>query len=208
MHKLAPALSVNIFNFVHKNYRIYLINFKTLWCTVFNIGLFCCMCCIIFKNWTKLGPLLQVAKLSVYNLSNKQVFYSGMVCVVFASGDCEQTSEKQCLQVCAIYTILKEQHHSFVMNFFCLFTWHVCRSSETFFNSVHHRQFCTGVLTGFLGSRHSLITGEFLDLQIPSSHCLPSFLSMSTWEGIVWWTRFRWSRINLSVQLIVGFSLS
>lgn len=61
--------------------------FKTLWCTVFNIGLFCCMCCIIFKNRTKLGPLLQVAKLSVYNLSNKQVFYTGMVCVVFARGN-------------------------------------------------------------------------------------------------------------------------
>lgn len=87
MHKLAPALSVNIFNFVHKNYRIYLIKFKTLWCTVFNIGLFCCMCCIIFKNRTKLGPLLQVAKLSVYNLSNKQVFYTGMVCVVFNPRD-------------------------------------------------------------------------------------------------------------------------
>lgn len=57
---------------------------KTLWCTVFNIGLFCCMCCIIFKNWTKLGPLFQVAKLSVYNLSNKQVFYTGMVRVVFS----------------------------------------------------------------------------------------------------------------------------
>ena len=35
------------------------------------------MCCILF-NWNKLRPLLQVAKLSVYNLSNKLVFYSGM----------------------------------------------------------------------------------------------------------------------------------
>lgn len=39
------------------------------------------MCCILFK-WNKLRPLLQVAKLSVYNLSNKHVFYSGFCCVV------------------------------------------------------------------------------------------------------------------------------
>lgn len=39
------------------------------------------MCCILFK-WNKLRPLLQVAKLSVYNLSNKHVFYSGICCVV------------------------------------------------------------------------------------------------------------------------------
>lgn len=38
------------------------------------------MCCILFK-WNKLRPLLQVAKLSVYNLSNKHVFYSGFCCV-------------------------------------------------------------------------------------------------------------------------------
>lgn len=37
------------------------------------------MCCILFK-WNKLRPLLQVAKLSVYNLSNKHVFYSGFCC--------------------------------------------------------------------------------------------------------------------------------
>lgn len=30
-------------------------NFQTLRCTVFNIGLFCCMCCILFKNWTNWG---------------------------------------------------------------------------------------------------------------------------------------------------------
>lgn len=41
------------------------------------------MCCILFKR-NNLRPLLQVAKLSVYNLSNKLVFYSGMVFVVFA----------------------------------------------------------------------------------------------------------------------------
>lgn len=30
-------------------------NFQKIWCTVFNIGLFCCMCCILFKNWTNWG---------------------------------------------------------------------------------------------------------------------------------------------------------
>ncbi len=39
------------------------------------------MCCILFK-WNKLRPLLKVAKLSVYNLSNKHVFYSGFCCIV------------------------------------------------------------------------------------------------------------------------------
>lgn len=39
----------------------------------------------IIQKLNKPGPLLQVAKLSVYNLSNKQVFYSGMVFVVFAN---------------------------------------------------------------------------------------------------------------------------
>lgn len=41
------------------------------------------MCCILFK-WNKLRPLLQVAKLSVYNLSNKHVFYSGfLLCCLY-----------------------------------------------------------------------------------------------------------------------------
>lgn len=117
MHKLAPALSVNIFNFVHKNYRIYLINFKTLWCTVFNIGLFCCMCCIVFKNWTKLGPLLQVAKLSVYNLSNKQVFYSGMVCVVFASGNVNEHQKKK------VYKSVQFTHCTYLKELHLLLWW-------------------------------------------------------------------------------------
>lgn len=38
----------------------------------------------IIQKLNKLGPLLQVAKLSVYNLSNKLVFYNGRVLVVCA----------------------------------------------------------------------------------------------------------------------------
>lgn len=86
----------------------------------------------IIQKLNKLGPLLQVAKLSVYNLSNKQVFYSGMVRVVF--GDLDKPKSRRPQR--AIFTHFISLLLQISVHFLKLFQRHRHLNNNQFFIKV------------------------------------------------------------------------